>query len=166
MSDINGNETLADAPTSSRPRGDYDVGYRKPPAQHRFQPGNKANPKGRRKGSRNRKLVIQDVLFDPVTVRENGETKKMPALEAVLKKTLAKALTGDNKAALTIIGIAQREGILSPEQEEAVEDMSASDLAILEDVRRRLETAAVEQTPEDCTKTGGASSPVQTEGAG
>jgi hypothetical protein len=166
MSDTDSNATPGDPPLGSAPRGDYDVGYGKPPAAHRFKHGNKANPKGRRKGSRNRKLVIQDVLFEPVAVRENGEVKKMPALEAVLKKTLAKALTGDNKAALTIIGIAQREGILSPEQEEAIDDMSANDLAILEDVRRRLETVTMEQTPEDGTKTGGGSSPVQTEGAG
>ena len=66
----------------------------------------------------------------------------MPALEAVLKKMLAKALAGDNKAALTIIGIAQKEGILTAEQEQVVDDLSESDLAILEDVKQRLEAAA------------------------
>jgi hypothetical protein len=68
----------------------------------------------------------------------------MPALEAVLKKLLSKALAGDNKAALTIIGIAQKEGILTTEQEQVVESLSESDLAIMEDVKRRLEAAALE----------------------
>ena len=104
---------------------------------HQFKHGNKANPKGRRKGSRNRKLVIQDVMFEPVTVREGGEIRQMSALEAVIKKTLSKALAGDTKAALTIIGIAQKEGILTPEQEQAVDNLSETDLAIMEDVKKK-----------------------------
>ena len=88
--------------------------------------------------------MIQDVLFEPVTVREGDRTRQMSALEAVLKKTLSKALAGDNKSALTIIGIAQKEGILTPAQEQAVDDLSETDLAIMRDVKRRLEAAAPE----------------------
>jgi Family of unknown function (DUF5681) len=137
-----------DRPAKKRPKADYDVGYCKPPAAHRFKHGNNANPKGRKKGSHNRKVVIRDVLFEAVTVREGGEIRQMSALEAVIKKMLSKALAGDNKAALTIIGIAQKEGILTPEQEQVVENLSESDLAIMEDVRRRLAASALEQSPE------------------
>jgi len=134
----------APLPITKSPSGNYDVGYCKPPVAHRFKQGNKANPKGRKKGLRNRKLVIHEVLFESVTVREGGETKQMSALEAVLKKTLSKALSGDNKAALTIIGIAQKEGILTPEQEQVADNLSDCDLAIMEDVRRRLAKPAQE----------------------
>ena len=127
------------------PKSDYEVGYGKPPAAHRFKPGNKANVKGRKKGSRNRKIIVRDVLFELVTVSVGGETKKMPALEALLKKMLSKALAGDNKSALAIIGIAQKEGMLTPEQEEAVDNLSDSDLAILEDVKKRMKEATLEQ---------------------
>jgi hypothetical protein len=133
-----------DHPTKNRPKADYDVGYGKPPAAHRFKYGNKANPKGRKKGSRNRKVVIHEVFFEAVTVREGGEIRQMSALEAVLKKMLSKALAGDNKAALTIIGIAQKEGILTPDEEQVVENLSESDLAIMEDVKRRLAASALE----------------------
>ena len=88
--------------------------------------------------------MIRDVLFEAVTVREGGEFKQMSAIEAVLKKMLSKALAGDNKAALTIIGIAQKEGLLTPEQEHVVENLSESDLAIMEDVKRRLAASALE----------------------
>jgi hypothetical protein len=144
MPNAEDNAAPADRAVGNSPEGDYAVGYGKPPAAHRFKPGNKANPKGRKRGSRNRKIVIREVLFEPVTVREGGETRQMPAIEAVLKKTLSKALAGDSKAALTIIGIAQREGILTPEQEETVDNLSDSDLAIMEDVKRRMEAAASE----------------------
>jgi hypothetical protein len=146
MSDREDNTKSSDRPGKNRPNGDYEVGYCKPPVVHRFKHGNKANPRGRGKGSKSRKVVIQDVLFEPVTVREGDRTRQMSALEAVLKKTLSKALAGDNKSALTIIGIAQKEGILTPAQEQAVDDLSETDLSIMRDVKRRLEAAAPEQS--------------------
>jgi hypothetical protein len=122
-------------------KGDYPVGYARPPVEHRFKPGNNANPKGRKRKTRNRKVVISELLFEPITVREGGEVKQMSVLEAVLKKLLSKALTGDNKAALTIIGLAQRDGILTPEQEEAVDNLPESDMAIMEDAMKRFGAA-------------------------
>jgi Family of unknown function (DUF5681) len=120
------------------PKGDYQVGYRRPPVQHRFKPGNNANPKGRKKKTRNRKVVIRELLFEPVTVREGGVVKEIPALEAVIKKTLSQALGGDHKAALTIIGMAQREGVLTPEQEEDVGTLPETDMAIMQDAMMRF----------------------------
>ena len=148
MSELENRTEATNGPEKKRPKADYAVGYCKPPLAHRFKHGNKANPKGRRKGSKNRKLVIQDVLLEAVTVREGDRTRQMSALEAVLKKTLSKALAGDNKSALTIIGIAQKEGILTPAQEQTLDDFSETDLAIMRDVRRRLEAAAAEQLAE------------------
>src|SRR6266849_4632873 len=111
----------------------------KPPKAHQFKPGNNANPRGRKKGSRNRKLMIEEVLFEPITVREGDKVKKMAVLEAIIKKTANQALTGDHKAALTIIGLAHKEGLLTPEQNEMVEEnLSETDKAILADFARRL----------------------------
>jgi Family of unknown function (DUF5681) len=148
MSDLENHAEATNRPDKNRPTRDYEVGYCKPPLGHRFKHGNKANPKGRRKGSKSRKVVIHDVMFEPVTLREGDRTRQISALEAVLKKTLSKALAGDNKAALTIIGIAQKEGILTPEQEQAVDDLSETDLAIMQDVKRRLEAAVPELSAE------------------
>jgi hypothetical protein len=155
MSDSGNNLKSTDRPEKNRPQGDYEVGYCKPPVAHQFKHGNKANPKGRRRGSQNRKIVIQDVMFEAVTVREGDQIKQMSALEVVIKKTLSKALAGDTKSALTIIGIAQKEGILTPEQEQAVDDFSATDLAIMADVRRRLEATTLQPSPEGEAPPGG-----------
>jgi hypothetical protein len=113
-------KTLAD--TSVRKR---------PPPEHRFKPGNNANPKGRRKGTKNRRVVVQDVLLEQITVREGGETKQMSKLEALLKKTMSDALAGDKKSAGLIFAIAQREGLLTPEQEEALGSVAETDAAII-----------------------------------
>ena len=119
--------------------GGYAVGYRRPPREHQFKAANNANPLGRKKGSRNRTLVIRQILFEPITVKEGDQVKKMPLLEAIVRQTCNKALKGDHKAALTIMGLAQKEGLLTPEQTEAIEEgMSEADKAILEDFKRRL----------------------------
>jgi hypothetical protein len=121
------------------PAGEYEVGYGRPPPQHQFKPGNNANPRGRRKGTRNNKLVIKDVLFEVIDVREGGEPKRMSVLHAILKKLTRRALNGDNKASLAVIGLAQREGFLTPEQEQTVEEfLPETDKAILEDYKDRL----------------------------
>jgi hypothetical protein len=119
-------------PAKRGPKGDYEVGYAKPPADHRFKPGNNANPKGRRKGTKNRSVVIRDVLLQEITVRVGGETKQMSKLEALFEKTLSEALAGDKKSAALIFSIAQKEGLLTPEQEEAAESFSETDAAVLE----------------------------------
>jgi len=118
-------------PAKRGPKGDYEVGYAKPPTEHRFKPGNNANPKGRRRGTKNRSVVIRDVLLQEITVRLGGETKQMSKLEALFEKTLSEALAGDKKSAALIFSVAQKEGLLTPEQEEAAESFSDTDAAVL-----------------------------------
>ena len=65
----------------------------------------------------------------------------MSKLEALLKKTLSQALAGDTKSAVTIFAIAQKEGLLTPEQEQAVESLSEDDAAIIAAYNRRLLSA-------------------------
>jgi hypothetical protein len=74
-------------------------------------------------------------------VNEGGEVKQMPALQVVLKRLLAQAVKGELKAALTVIGIAQREGFLTSEEEEAADAMSNNDQAIVLDAMQRFNDA-------------------------
>jgi hypothetical protein len=103
--------------------------------EYQFKPGNRANPKGRGKKNRNRKIVISEVLFEPVKVNEGGVEKQMPALEVVLKRLLSLALKGDLKAALTVLGIGQRKGLLTPEQVDAL--LAETDIVLSRVVRRQ-----------------------------
>lgn len=47
----------------------YSVGYGKPPAHSRFQPGQSGNPKGKKKGAKSFKTVVGGILNEKVAVR-------------------------------------------------------------------------------------------------
>jgi hypothetical protein len=114
------------------------IGYGRPPRKHLFKIGNTAS-RGRKKGSKNKSLVIQKILFEPIKVKEGDKVKKMSLLEAIIRQTCHKALKGDHKAGLTVIGLAQKQGLMTPQQSEALEDgMSDGDKAILADFKKRM----------------------------
>ena len=117
---------------------DYKIGYGKPPKQHQFKPGNNANPKGRPKGSRNRKLVVSEILLEPIAVRQGDKTTMMPRLAVALQNQLNMALRSDLKAIEGVIRFAERNGMFVPrEDQQDTEPLSDSDEGILADFVRR-----------------------------
>ncbi len=80
------------------PKGDYDVGYGRPPKRSQFQPGHSGNPKGRPKDRRNISTILEETLYRPVAITENGRKRKVPAIEAMLLGLLRKGLDGDLRA--------------------------------------------------------------------
>jgi hypothetical protein len=84
---------------------------------------------GRPKGTRNRKVLVREFLLESIAAREGNTVKKMSKLEAILTQTINDALKGDHKARLVAIGMAREDGLLTPEQVEAVEGGIAERLA-------------------------------------
>lgn len=78
----------------------YKVGYCRPPKEHQFQPGQSGNPKGRQKGNtelecqRDMRATFMKAATVPVTTMVDGKRTKIPALEAMYLKLIAKALDG------------------------------------------------------------------------
>ncbi len=79
-------------------KGDYEIGYKKPPKHVWFKKGQSGYPQGRPKGSRNLKTDLAEELSTRITVREGGRTRKISAQQAMLKRLLVKALSGDLRA--------------------------------------------------------------------
>lgn len=77
---------------------DSDVGYGRPPKSNRFKKGTSGNPKGRPKGSLNLATELKRELGKTVTVRENGQARKVSKRVALIKSLIAKGLGGDVKA--------------------------------------------------------------------
>jgi hypothetical protein len=88
----------------------YQIGYRRPPVSGQFKKGQSGNPKGRPKGSRNFLTLLQKELGQSIVVNENGKKKIITRLQAMVKRIVAGALQGDQKALLTLVEILRRTG--------------------------------------------------------
>lgn len=108
-----------------KPLGDYDVGYGKPPKQHRFKPGQSGNTKGRPKGQRNALTLIREILQRPVKITRDGKQMVVPSYLVAYEQLMQKAMRGDPKAMTELHKLARDLGIIAPEPEETEETPQA-----------------------------------------
>lgn len=95
----------------------YDVGYKKPPQDTRFQPGQSGNPSGRPKGSKNKRSFhplqgttiyemqkqIVDVGLEEIKVVQDGHAVSMTKMDAVMAQLYNKAMNGHTAAARLVL---------------------------------------------------------------
>lgn len=91
--------------------GTYQVGYRRPPRHSRFKPGQSGNARGRPKGSKSPKLLLEEALRAPITVTEAGVSRTVEQRQVLFKALLAKAIKGDTRAALLIVKLMDQFGL-------------------------------------------------------
>ena len=84
------------------------VGYGRPPKANQFKPGKSGNPKGRPKGSLNLVNDLAAELGEPITVREDGRTRRISKQRALIKSLLAKGIQGDVRAAAAVLALYAR----------------------------------------------------------
>jgi hypothetical protein len=85
---------------------DYEVGYRRPPTKNQFQKGRSGNPSGRPKGSKNIPSMLQKICHAPVKVKaEDGRTKHISKIEAIMTQLANAAARSDPKAARVFFAI-------------------------------------------------------------
>lgn len=112
------------------PPSEDEVGYCRPPRHTRFQPGQSGNPKGRPKGSRSVGAILQEVMQQKISVTEQGKTRRMPVIEAMLRRLLNEALRGDERAIKLTLSLVERYG--GPADAIAsLDDILAEDASIL-----------------------------------
>jgi hypothetical protein len=127
---------------------DYEVGYKKPPRETQFKPGQSGNPKGRPKERKNFKTELLEELHERIAVKEGGAHRKVTKQRAMLKSLTAKALHGDTKAAAVIVNMVYR--LLDQDEDDVkTPDLSAEDLDILNDfeIRPRPQDRVRRRTP-------------------
>jgi hypothetical protein len=119
---------------------DYPVGYGKPPKEGQFEKGRSGNPKGRPRGSKNIATLFSQITLELIQVKENGKTKTMTRLEAVLLQMTKRALSGDPRTMREFVQFSR----LFQEAEKAepgATEPAERDAAVMASLRKRLERA-------------------------
>jgi hypothetical protein len=111
---------------------DYQVGYRRPPVEHRFKPGQSGNLKGRPRKPQDIASVLERALDARVPIQENGRRRIVTMREAIIRGLVNDAARRDQKALrmlFTLLARHQAEA-LGPKN---MGSLAAEDQAILND---------------------------------
>jgi hypothetical protein len=118
------------------------IGYKHPPQEHQFRRGQSGNPDGRPKGARNFKSELREELSELIRVREGDREIEVSKQRALIKRLVASAIEGNERASATLLGICVRafadaddDAVEAPEDREIVEAFSKRK-------KRRSSTAA------------------------
>lgn len=98
---------------------DYRVGRDRPPVEHRFQPGQSGNPKGRPKGRQNLKTEIHNVATRKVTVRDGEKKSQLSLVAANLLAHGLKGAKGDARSSGLFVGYIQKMGYLEEQTDQS-----------------------------------------------
>ncbi len=96
-----------------KPSGDNEVGYGKPPKEHRFPKGRSGNVSGRPKSKKSGLTDISGLLNEPVKVKAGGKVREMGPFEAGLWKLAKRAVDKDLRAILKFVKICEEYGVIA-----------------------------------------------------
>ena len=110
----------------------YEIGYGKPPQNHRFEPGQSGNKKGRPRGSKNTYTLLNEILNQKITVKENDENIKISKKVAMLTQLVNKGVKGDIKAISTLLPHMLMADIKEEDREKVLASLNQDDRAIIQ----------------------------------
>jgi Family of unknown function (DUF5681) len=129
-----------DETLEKQPNGDdYEVGYKRPPVQTRFQPGCSGNPKGRPKGAKNFKAELQEELNERVRIKEGERTKRVSKQRAIIKTLVKHTLQGDPRAMKTLLDLVYREPVASAPDVLATDELTGEEDELLTAIKKQLQ---------------------------
>lgn len=120
----------------------FKVGYGKPPRHTQFKKGQSGNPRGRKRGHRSIRTIVLTTLEEKIWIREGEHRRKVSKTEALIRTTVSRAISGDQKAATFLMALLRLTNLVA-EQPEGVsaETLTREDELLLADFLSRHETA-------------------------
>jgi Family of unknown function (DUF5681) len=86
----------------------YTGGYREPPKDAQFKPGQSGNPAGRPRKTSTFEGDVEAELRSPITVLEAGERRRMTKRQAIVKQHVNRALKGDIRSTQLLLKLWER----------------------------------------------------------
>jgi Family of unknown function (DUF5681) len=133
----------------------YRVGYKKPPKDGQFRPGQSGNSAGRPKDVRNLATDVRRALKVPVKLKEEGRSRKISTQAGMLMVLREKALKGDARALDRFVELANR--FNNEPTVEVAQTVSADDREILAAYAAEI-AASTTSTAQRTSRANGASS--------
>ena len=114
---------------SGNPRS--KVGYKSPPVEHRFQPGQPSpNPKGRPRKNKAFQEAVHEQLNRKVAIKVNGKRKKASITEVALHRLGNMAVAGNLDAIKEVNKLNERIAPLAPQPQMSAEEQRSHDEAV------------------------------------
>ena len=129
----------------SENKGDYEVGYGKPPRDTRFPKGQSGNPRGRPSGDKNLKTLLSEALNEPVIVTENGGRRKVSKRQAIITQLVNRSATADFRAIKILLDIVRDIERQTEPTAPETSDFSEADKKVLEQIKARFLIGEPEQ---------------------
>ena len=87
-----------------KPPDDYQVGYTRPPQDHRWTKGQTGNPRRRTaRRPKSLKTLVDEYLAGKIWITENGKRRRCTRFEAICLQLEAKVLAGKRRAFKTLL---------------------------------------------------------------
>jgi hypothetical protein len=80
----------------------------RPDIRTRFKKGRSGNPSGRPKGQKNHAILLKEVLFRKVNIRENDGIRSLPKIVVAAEVCLNNAIKGDLRSFVKIMEMVER----------------------------------------------------------
>ena len=129
----------------SEKKGDYEVGYGKPPRDTRFPKGQSGNPRSRPPGAKNLKTLLSEALNEPVIVTENGGRRKVTKRQAIVTQLVNRSATADFRAIKILLDIVRDIERQTEPTAPETSDFSEADEKVLEQIKARFSIGKPEQ---------------------
>jgi hypothetical protein len=99
-------------------KGDYPVGYGKPPVHTRFQKGQSGNPSGKPKKILSNAEILTRELDTKVTITDGSKKKRLTKREVIHKAATRMAMKGDLRAIKMVLELDKANSMWLPAHED------------------------------------------------
>jgi Family of unknown function (DUF5681) len=118
---------------------DFKVGYKRPPRNGQFKPGESGNPRGRQKPRADFKADLMEELRQLTPIWEDGRERMVSKQRAFIKALVGAAIKSDMRAITALASLCTRAIGNEPERagEASSDDVELWEQFVSREVRRR-----------------------------